>query len=176
MYRKYYEILGLDNGSSLKKVRKAYRKLVLKYHPDKHPDMDDSGEIMKELNSAYAILYRYLQKKPKPFRSGNVESNLKIDYVNDPEYSWLHSIQPVQKDIYPRVNSKRLMFFKNLFWIIITIFCFLIWWCILSSLFFIPFSEISEGNEGGGFLPLIAFFIFFLWLYLFNQLIFIKVK
>ncbi|MFC1782057.1 J domain-containing protein [Planctomycetota bacterium] len=177
MYRKYYEILGLTDGASLEKVKNTYRKLALKYHPDRHPDKEEPGGKMTEINAAYSILYRYLQKKSPPSASINTESDLKIDDFNDSEYWWLYSKQPVQKNNYNKRYSKRLIFLVSLFWLILTVFCFLTWWCSLSLLLFVPLSVTFEVNEGAGaLLLLISICIFFPWFHLFKQLIFIKVE
>jgi molecular chaperone DnaJ len=44
----YYEILGIEKNASKADIKKAYRKLALKYHPDKNPDKD-SAEKFKDL-------------------------------------------------------------------------------------------------------------------------------
>ena len=54
--RDYYEILGLDRNASKSDIKKAYRKLALKYHPDKNPDKK-AEEVFKEISEAYAVLY-----------------------------------------------------------------------------------------------------------------------
>lgn len=54
--RDYYEILGISKNASKTEIKKVYRKLALKYHPDKNPDKD-AEEKFKEISEAYAVLY-----------------------------------------------------------------------------------------------------------------------
>lgn len=54
--RDYYEVLGVSKGASESEIKKAYRKLALKYHPDKNPDDASAEEKFKEAAEAYEVL------------------------------------------------------------------------------------------------------------------------
>lgn len=54
--RDYYETLGVDKSSSKDEVKKAYRKLAMKYHPDKNPDNPEAEQKFKEASEAAEVL------------------------------------------------------------------------------------------------------------------------
>ena len=54
--RDYYEVLGVERSASIDDVKKAYRKLALKFHPDKNPGNVEAEEKFKEISEAYEIL------------------------------------------------------------------------------------------------------------------------
>jgi molecular chaperone DnaJ len=56
MKRDYYEVLGVSRSADKDEIKKAYRKLALKYHPDKNPDNKDAEDHFKEVNEAYEVL------------------------------------------------------------------------------------------------------------------------
>ena len=55
-YKDYYKVLGVDRKASAEDVKRAYRKLAMKYHPDRNPDNPQAEEKFKELNEAYQVL------------------------------------------------------------------------------------------------------------------------
>jgi molecular chaperone DnaJ len=64
--RDYYEVLGVSKGASEAEIKKAYRQMALKYHPDKNPDDKSAEEKFKEAAEAYDVL-------------GNAEKKQKYD-------------------------------------------------------------------------------------------------
>lgn len=54
--RDYYEVLGINKGASASEVKKAYRKMAIKFHPDKNPDDSDAEAKFKEAAEAYEVL------------------------------------------------------------------------------------------------------------------------
>src|SRR5215212_1630044 len=54
--RDYYEVLGIERGSSAEDIKKAYRKMAVKYHPDKNPGDKEAEEKFKEVGEAYEAL------------------------------------------------------------------------------------------------------------------------
>lgn len=54
--RDYYEILGIDKSANASEIKKAYRKMALKYHPDKNPDDKEAEAKFKEAAEAYEVL------------------------------------------------------------------------------------------------------------------------
>lgn len=89
MAKKLYQILGIDDQADEVKIRKAYRKLALQYHPDRNPNNPDAVEKFKEMAAAYEIL-------------GDAEKRKKYDQglINDqgkevqPEFKPQHRHEP----------------------------------------------------------------------------------
>ncbi len=52
----YYQILGVPRNATLEEIKKAYRRLALKYHPDRNPGNKEAEEKFKEISEAYSVL------------------------------------------------------------------------------------------------------------------------
>ena len=58
--RDYYEVLGVTKNASADELKKAYRRLAMKHHPDRNPDDKSAEEKFKEIHTAYETLRRFL--------------------------------------------------------------------------------------------------------------------
>ena len=54
--RDYYEVLGVDKQTEAKEIKKAYRRVAMKYHPDRNPDDPEAENKFKEASEAYEVL------------------------------------------------------------------------------------------------------------------------
>lgn len=74
--RDYYEVLGVEKGADENTIKKAYRKMAMKYHPDQNPDNHEAEEKFKEAAEAYDVLSdsdkraRYDQMGHRAFEQG----------------------------------------------------------------------------------------------------------
>lgn len=73
----YYALLGVGRKASPGEIKRAYRKLVFQYHPDRNPDNQNAAEKLKEIMAAYDVLssedsrIEYDNAHPPPFQEGN---------------------------------------------------------------------------------------------------------
>ena len=65
--RDYYEVLGVSKNSSDDEIKKAYKKMAIKYHPDRNPDDKEAEAKFKEAAEAYDVL-RDPQKRARSDR------------------------------------------------------------------------------------------------------------
>lgn len=78
----YYNILGVKKDSTLEEIKKAYRKLAIKYHPDKNPNnKKESEEKFKEAAEAYSVLSDYNKRKQYD-QTGSSNFNADFDNIN----------------------------------------------------------------------------------------------
>ena len=74
--RDYYEVLGIEKGASEDEIKKAFRKMALKYHPDRNQGDKEAEEKFKEVNEAYSVLSDpELKKKYDMFGHAGVDPN-----------------------------------------------------------------------------------------------------
>ena len=72
--RDYYEVLGISRSSNADEIKKAYRKLALKHHPDRNPGNKQAEEAFKEASEAYEVLSDP-QRKSQYDQFGHVADN-----------------------------------------------------------------------------------------------------
>ena len=66
-YKDYYKILGVEKKATQDDIKKAFRKLAVRYHPDKNPGDKKSEEKFKEANEANEVLNCHLTRTGKAF-------------------------------------------------------------------------------------------------------------
>jgi len=95
-YKDYYKVLGVEKTASADEIKKAYRKLAMKYHPDKNPGNKQAEEKFKEINEANEVLsdpekrarYEQLSSSYNSWQQagGNPGSFSWDDLFNNPQY------------------------------------------------------------------------------------------
>ena len=83
-YKDYYKILGVDKGASNEEIKKAYRKLAKKYHPDLNPNDEKAQEKFKDINEAYEVLGD--EKKRKKYDTFGSSSSFTNGQNFDPSH------------------------------------------------------------------------------------------
>ena len=86
-YKDYYKILGVERSASAETIRKAYRKLAMKYHPDQNPGDKAAEERFKELNEAYQVLSDD-QKRARYDQLGSAYSNWQQRGGSPRDFNW----------------------------------------------------------------------------------------
>ncbi len=82
-YKDYYKVLGVDKKASQDDIKKVYRKLAVKYHPDKNPGDKKSEEKFKEINEAYDVLGDAEKRKKYDELGANWQAYEKGGFPND---------------------------------------------------------------------------------------------
>tara|TARA_Y100000588_G_scaffold358714_1_gene417107 strand:- start:386 stop:670 length:285 start_codon:yes stop_codon:yes gene_type:complete len=91
----YYKILGIEQDADSESIKKAYKKLAKKFHPDLNPDnVESSEEKFKQINEAYHVLIddstrekydqfgsEYVPRKAPQWRASTIWTNDTWDYI-----------------------------------------------------------------------------------------------
>jgi curved DNA-binding protein len=86
-YKDYYKILGVDRKASADDIRKAYRKLAMKHHPDRNPGDKKAEESFKEINEAYQVLSDS-EKRARYDQLGSAYSNWRSSGGRPGDFNW----------------------------------------------------------------------------------------
>lgn len=83
-YKDYYAVLGVDKNASDKEIKKAYRKLAAKYHPDRNPDNQEAEQKFKEINEANEVLSNPEKRKKYDTLGANWEAYEQSGFQGSP--------------------------------------------------------------------------------------------
>lgn len=86
-YKDYYKTLGVERKASADEIRTAYRKLAMKYHPDKNPGDKKAEDKFKEINEAYQVLSDD-SKRAHYDRLGSAYSNYRSTGGRPGDFRW----------------------------------------------------------------------------------------
>jgi curved DNA-binding protein len=86
-YKDYYKILGVERKASADEIRSAYRKLAMKYHPDKNPGDKKAEDKFKDINEAYQVLSDD-KKRARYDQVGNAYSDFRGSGGRPADFHW----------------------------------------------------------------------------------------
>lgn len=86
-YKDYYKTLGVERSASADEIKKAYRKLAMKYHPDRNKDNKQAEEKFKDINEAYEVLSD-TQKRARYDQLGSSYSQWQQNGGNASNFNW----------------------------------------------------------------------------------------
>ena len=87
-YKDYYKVLGVEKTAPAETIKKAFRKLAVKYHPDKHPGDKKAEEKFKEANEAHEVLGDPEKRKKYDELGENWQNFQQQGHQNGQEFDW----------------------------------------------------------------------------------------
>ena len=71
--KSYYDILGITKTASTAEIKKAYKKLAIKWHPDKNPDdLETAQQMSTQINEAYQVVLEYCNNYEYSFKEEDI--------------------------------------------------------------------------------------------------------
>ena len=116
MSKDYYKILGVDKNATKEEIKKAYKKLAKKYHPDLNKDNPDAADKFKEINEAASVLAdeslyatelaEFLVYKGVAFKEAHTIIGTLVRYVQDKDCSMRDMSDTTLRRFHKALNRK----------------------------------------------------------------------
>ena len=105
--KNYYQVLGINSDSSSNEIKKAYRSLTLKHHPDKNNNSQDSLDKTQELNDAYSILGDPEKRKSYDYKLklGISDDEIHMEEFNDINNLFSTLFKNINENTSPSFNN-----------------------------------------------------------------------
>ena len=83
-FKDYYQVLGVDRDASQQEIKKSFRQLALRYHPDRNPENSKQAEeTFKRINEAYEVLGNEVRRRRYDYLTSQLERRQRVFVVDD---------------------------------------------------------------------------------------------
>jgi len=114
-FQDYYGVLGIDRNAKEVDIKKAYRKLALKFHPDRNPDNPKAHESFLKIQEAYAVLKEPEKKKKYDLLFDSSKSKKAGTTFDSKFYSNYSDFSDVSEEFYEKAKDDDTGFFSSFF-------------------------------------------------------------
>lgn len=104
--KNYYKILGVTKDSSEEEIRKSYRKLAMRYHPDRNPDNANAEEMFKDVAEAYGVLMDPVKRREYDACADQTKTNTQYGKAAE---GFSYSQEDILRDLFNDPNFQQML-------------------------------------------------------------------